>query len=93
MLLVRDCFIHLSFEMIDAALANIKRSSIRYLLATTYPFKLRNWDIQTGGFCPINLNKPPFILPPPLQSIREDGVDAKGTDYDRYLGLWRLGDL
>ena len=31
---VRDCFIHLSFESIFAALRNITQSKIRYLLTT-----------------------------------------------------------
>src|ERR1035441_5092661 len=34
LILVRDCFIHLSFESIFAALRNITQSNIRYLLTT-----------------------------------------------------------
>lgn len=37
LLLCRDCLVHLSFADIDRALANIRRSSIRYLLTTTFP--------------------------------------------------------
>jgi hypothetical protein len=93
LLLVRDCFIHLSFEMIHAALANIKRSSISYLLATTYPHKRRNWDIETGGFRPINLLSGPFNLSTPLKMIQEDGPEVPDPNYQRHLALWRVAEL
>src|SRR5678816_622147 len=35
-ILCRDCFIHLSFKQISAAITNFKRSKSRFLLATTH---------------------------------------------------------
>jgi hypothetical protein len=93
LLLVRDCFIHLSFDMIHRALKNIRRSPIRSLLATIYPYKRRNWDIETGGFRPINLLRPPFNLPDPLEIIEEDGTEVPDQNYRRHLALWHVGDL
>lgn len=92
-LLVRDCFIHFSFEMINKALLNIRRAPIKYLLTTTFPYKGRNWDIDTGGFRPINLRKAPFNLPQPIQTIQEDGPEVSDLNYQRHLALWRVGEL
>jgi hypothetical protein len=92
LIMVRDCLIHLSFEMIWLALRNVRRSPIRYLLASTYPHKRRNWDIETGGFRPINLQRAPFHLPEPLRIIRED-VLPETPAYERHLGLWRVDQL
>ena len=94
LLMVRDCFIHLSFDMIRRALRNISGSPIKYLLTTTYPNKRRNWDIATGGFRPINLEASPFRLPPPMRAIPDDATEgAAGSDYSRNLALWRVCDL
>lgn len=92
LIMVRDCFIHFSFEMIRSTLRNVRRSRIRYLLASTYPHKRRNWDIETGGFRPINLQRAPFQLPEPLRTIRED-VDLANPAYERHLGLWRVDQI
>lgn len=92
LVLVRDCFIHFSFEMIRSALRNVRRSGIRYLLATTYPHKRRNWDIETGGFRPINLQRAPFELPEPVRLIRED-AGLENPAYERHLGLWRVDQV
>jgi len=92
LIMVRDCFIHLSFQHIRAALANIKSNNVKFLLASTYPHKKRNWDIQTGGFRPINLQRPPFNLPPPLRLIQEDS-NLDDRRFERWLGLWPVESL
>lgn len=88
LLLCKDCFIHLQNTDVIKALENIKRSGIHYLLASTYPVDF-NKIILTGHFRPINLQRPPFNLPEPLELI-EDFADD-GTE--RYLGLWDLHEL
>jgi hypothetical protein len=92
LIMVRDCFIHLSFQQINAALRNIRRNNVKFLLASTYRHKKRNWDIQTGGFRPINLQREPFNLPPPLRFIQEDSF-PENKRFERSLGLWPLESL
>ncbi|HWS54987.1 MAG TPA: class I SAM-dependent methyltransferase [Pyrinomonadaceae bacterium] len=86
-ILCRDCFIHLSFRDINAALANFKRSGSRFLLATTHAGVAENEDIRTGGWRSVNLQSPPFNLPQPRQLLVEDAGLGK------CLGLWSLEEL
>jgi hypothetical protein len=88
LILVRDCFIHLSFEAIIAALRNITQSKIRYLLTTHYADAV-NVDIETGSYHAVNLFAPPFNFPPALELIDDS---AKGL-MSRQLGLWQVDDL
>jgi hypothetical protein len=85
--LCRDCFIHLSFGRIRAAVANFKRSESVFLLATTHTRVKENRDIQTGDWRSVNLQLPPFDFPAPLRLINEDEESGK------CLALWRLGEL
>jgi len=80
----RDCFIHLSFDLIQAALANFDRSNIPYLLVSTYPDVTENHDIPTGHVRNLNLMLPPFNFPEPLTSVDDT---AEGFER-RELGLW-----
>lgn len=89
LILVRDCFIHLSFEAIFAALKNILRSNILYLLTTHRANAPSNVDIEIGSCRALNLSAPPFNFPPALELIDDY---AKGTMI-RQLGLWRIDDL
>jgi SAM-dependent methyltransferase len=89
LILVRDCFIHLSFDSIFAALRNIAQSEIKYLLTTHYADAAVNVDIETGAWHAINLCKPPFELQPAIELIDDY---AKGNA-PRQLGLWRIDEL
>lgn len=85
----RDCFIHLSYELIDRALANFKRSNIRYLLASTHPDATENIDIPTGHARYLNLLLPPFDFPEPL-TIIDDTAHGEGR---KQLALWDRAQL
>jgi hypothetical protein len=87
LILCRDCLIHLSFELIHAAIANFKKSGSQYLLTTTHAEIPKNTDIVPGNCFMINLQLPPFNFPPPLKSIPEEPQNG------RRLALWRLRDL
>ena len=89
LILVRDCFIHLSFKSIFAALKNITGSNIRYLLTTHYPDVSENVDIETSSGRALNLCASPFNFPPALELIDDY---AKGT-MPHQLGLWRVDQL
>ena len=86
-ILCRDCFIHLSFTRIHAAISNFKRTGARHLLCTTHDSLQENTDCPDGGWRSVNLQLPPFSFPPPLKLMVED------QELRKCLGVWRLGDL
>lgn len=85
-ILCRDCLVHLSFADAQAALSNIARSGVRWLLTTSFPGITRNDDIVTGQWRPINLTLPPFNLPEPKQVIAENCTETEFAD--KTLSLW-----
>lgn len=88
LLLCRDCFIHLSDDMIELAIDNILRSDIKYLLTTTYP-EGQNRSIHNGDWFTVNLCAAPYNFPPPIRAI-EDWVPP----FDRHqLALWEIESL
>jgi len=90
LVLCRDCLVHLSHRDAQRALRNFCRSGSRLLLTTTFPGFALNRDIPTGGWRPINLEKAPFHLGPPLL-LRDEGCrEADGTPVGKFLGLWEL---
>ena len=91
--LCRDCLVHFSFEDARAALCNFKRSGSAYLLATTFVEHETNLDIETGGWRPLNMERPPFRFPPPLKAIDEKCLHTGGIYADKRLALWRLADI
>lgn len=90
LVLCRDCLVHLSFRDARRALRNFRRSGSRLLLATTFPGVRENRDVPTGGWRPINLERPPFSLGPPLRLVDEECREADGAATGKFLGLWAL---
>lgn len=80
---------HFPDKAIWTALDQFRRSSISYLLATTYPNAPQNTDIKFGQVRHINLCAPPFSLPTPLEILREDDDPVTG----RVIGVWRRSDI
>lgn len=91
LVLCRDCLDHLSIGDIRQALGNIVDSGSTYLLATTYPARETNPDIRSGEWRPLNLARPPFGLPDPIELVNERS--AKPGYPDKSLGLWRIRDI
>jgi hypothetical protein len=89
----RDCLVHLPFAMIDEAIANLRASGATWLLATTFVDQPVNHDIALGDFRPIDLCKPPFAFPPPVEWLMEGCTEAGGAHSDKALGLWRIASL
>jgi len=89
----RDCLVHLSYADAGCALRTIRSSRATYLLTTTYIARDRNYNIPTGSWRPINLERPPFNFPPPLKLIDERCTEGNGQFTDKHLGLWRVADL
>lgn len=90
-LLCRDCLVHLPNAMVARALANVRGSGARYLLATSFPARAANPDIEPGYWRPLNLQAPPFSLPRPVEVIHEGSSE---TEYDdKVLAVWRVADI
>ena len=93
MVLCRDCLVHFSFRDAQEALANFRASGATWLLATTFPGHSCNQDALTGEWRPLNLELPPFHLPPPRTLLDERCREQEGRFADKSLGLWHVGDL
>jgi hypothetical protein len=93
LILTRDCLVHLSNQQILKALANIKASGAKYLLATTYLWQSKefNKNIKTGQWRRVNLHQEPFNLPYPEELIVEG--NTWDDDRDKSLGLWKLDNV
>jgi SAM-dependent methyltransferase len=92
MIFCKDCLQHLSYEDILKALLNFKNSNSRYLLVTSYPLTLRNWDIFNGDYRPLNLRIKPFCLPSPIMKIHEK-YKGYQMERDKYMYLYNLADI
>ncbi len=93
LVLCRDLFIHLSLGELTRTLANFVASGSRLLLTSHFTSCVENVDISSGDFRPVNLCRPPFDLPPPIDVINEDSMLCDGDFRDRSMALWRLSDL
>jgi hypothetical protein len=89
----RDCLGHLPSNQICRAILNIANSRSKYLAATTFPEHGFNPDIQAGMWRPINLEKPPFGLPPSPVTINENYTEGGERFRDKSLGLWEITAL
>lgn len=93
LILVRDCFVHLSNEDIFKALNNIKNSNSRYLLTTHFTWKHldNNYDIRVGDWRRVNLCESPFNFPSPEKIIIEGNIQS--NDRDKTMSLWQIKDI
>lgn len=90
----RDCLVHFSYHEIDKTLVNIKKSGTRYLMTTSFQVPVLNYDIHTGDWRPINLERPPFNFPPPLYLINDSSPEYLiKNNLKKILGLWKIADL
>ena len=93
LVLCRDCLPHFSFRDARKALDNIAASGSRLLLTTTFTDRQTNHDINTGDFRALNLERPPFALPPALQVFNEECTLYDHALTDKSMGLWRLDEV
>jgi hypothetical protein len=92
-ILCRDCLVHLSFSNIARTIAQFRRSGSRFLIATTFTDHDRNEDAADGDWRMLNLERPPFNLPPPIALINEGCAEGDGAYADKSLGVWNLTEL
>lgn len=93
LVIVRDCLVHLSYDDISKAIANIKSSCSKYLLATNFVDHRQNHDIKTGDWRPLNLLEPPFRLTSPILTINENCTEDGGKYADKSMALWCISDI
>jgi len=87
---IRDCLFHFSFKDIKKTINNLKKSKIRYVLITSHKsLILKNYDIATGDFRYLDLEKKPFNFPKPIVRLR----DYSFGNFPRYVNLWKLKHL
>ncbi|MDR2623334.1 MAG: hypothetical protein LBC39_02005 [Methanobrevibacter sp.] len=93
LILCKDLLQHLSYEDVYKVLLNFKKSNSKYLLVTCYPLTLKNWDIHTGYYRPLNLRKKPFFLPQPMEKIHEHRNEWNNIERDKFMYLYDLNKL
>lgn len=94
LILNRDCLVHFAYQDVDRALKNMIRSGSSYLMTTTFPGQRLNFDITTGDWRPLNLERGPFHFPKPLITLPEPvekkyALENKG----KMLAVWDLKSL
>lgn len=89
LILVRDCFVHFSYNDIDRAIKNINKSKFKYMLTTSFSGRRYNSDIRTGGWRPLNLMSSPFNMSV-IKIITENCPQENGAFSDKSLILIKL---
>jgi hypothetical protein len=92
-LLCRDCLVHLSYANIAAVLANVSRSTIRFILMTSFPGRGDNRDVEDGDWRTLDFQAPPFSFPEPVLTIVEECDEENGAYSDKSLVAWAVSDL
>jgi SAM-dependent methyltransferase len=85
----RDCLFHFSLADLNQTLDNISRSSVKYVMFTSY-YDGVNHDITTGAFREIDFLKAPFEFPEPIDFIHED---IPSETRKRRLCLWSIDTI
>ena len=93
LVLCRDVLVHFPDEDVDRALANFRSTGARWLLATTFTARPTNESIELGAWRTLNLEAPPFSLPPPERMLLDIPVVDRELALDKRLALWALGAL
>jgi hypothetical protein len=91
-ILVRDCLVHFSNEDAMMALENIRKTSAKYLLATTFSNVKANTDILTGQHRAMNLELKPFSLGPAAMTVSEESPSPYSQKLGKSIGVWKLRD-
>jgi hypothetical protein len=91
-ILCRDCLVHLDLPTSRQVIDNLKASSSRYLLTTSHRRHGDYVEKPIGNHRLINLERPPFNWPAPIDQIVES-VPANGRDTGKILGVWRIDDI
>jgi SAM-dependent methyltransferase len=80
LVICRDCLAHLPNRLVDAVILQAALAA-PLLLATTFARTQANIDIVLGGYRPLNLQRKPFELGPPIAMLED-------SDH-KTMALWR----
>lgn len=88
---IRDCFIHFSNSDIQKSFSNLKKNcKSKYIMISSHnSWLLKNYDIKTGNFRILDLEKEPFELSQSIDKIK----DYKIGEFPKYVHLWKLNNL
>jgi len=86
LILMRDLIFHLPKWEVVHLLRHLNASKSKYMMISHNPYNHENHMIEG---VPWNLHEPPFSLPPPIETLSEDGPE-KTHRLAKYLSLWRL---
>lgn len=89
----RDVLVHFNNRQIFRAIKNIKQSNSKYLLTTTFPAVNKNINIVTGQWRALDLCKPPFNFPAPIEIVSEQCTEENELSSSKCLGLWKISDI
>jgi hypothetical protein len=94
LVLVRDCFVHLSFAQIKSAMRNLMRDSNKWkwIAMTTFPAMRQNSETVCPAWRPLNMRATPFMFPEPFLSTLERR-DVKTKYRDKSIAVWRREQL
>ena len=94
MLMVRDCLVHLTFDMRWAFFENFVASNIPWLLITSWVRPENRWVYKNGGEKSFNMRAEPFSFGPPVEFVLETadslpaGEESNLETTHRGMGLW-----
>lgn len=92
--LIKDVLVHLKNDQILTFLKNLRKSNVKYLIATNFTVISKNNNLKVPGtWRPINLSLSPFNLGTPIKIIREpsEAYCFENTCFnDKTLSIWRL---
>ena len=92
LILIRDCWVHLSNSDILLCINNLSHNKIKYLLTTSFTNRSFNKELDEI-WRPLNLELPPFNFPPPIEIINEHCTENDGIYSDKSLLLWEISSL
>jgi len=93
LIFVRDCLVHLNDSLIFDFIRNIKKTKIKYLLTTNFPFTNNNYNITTGNWRAINLQRKPYNFPKELDILWEDTREGSDQYPDKSLFLYDISEI
>lgn len=93
LIICRDFLFHLADTDIKKVLRHFKKTTAKFLMATSFDYVDSNPVFQPFNFCDeygfriLNMERPPFNFPEPIERLREtEQYQCKG----RMVGLWEM---
>jgi SAM-dependent methyltransferase len=93
LVLCREVLVHFPDEDVVRALQNLRRTGARWLLTTTFADREQNEPIPLGAWRTLNLEAPPFDLPPPVRALPDLPLVDRENYLDKRLALWEFAAL